>query len=471
MSQQTSRATRKTPSLPLRQGWCLLAILVVLLGGVGTAHAEVPITTQAVADKGAFLPYTPPPAKPASVCLIDTGVNVNPDTESIVLYRTAIDGGNGNDVSPTLHGTVLAMMAAAPLNGWGMVGTAPTSTRIVSVRILEQGQDTFPFSSYAAGISICLELRKQYNIKVINLSLGSPETPSSQDYETLGGAIERAEDYGVAVVASAGNDDGGPVEYPAAYPGVLSVGATDTQTGAFCSFSNRGASLRMLAPGCDLDGADPETGIDNYNRPQGTSESADIDADALAALEGYAPELTPQTAEAYLSEADKGTLDITQAFRDVGLEAVVAAGEAGEPQPSPEPSLEPPTHDTPPSGITSPEAPLQETAPSSPMTLIAAFQRPRARLKPTEDGTILSVAGRPSEARTEARYFGHRHSTQRLRLLRVLTGVFSSVHVPRSVAEVAVRYTDPYDAQRDSPWTTLLLTAVRARARNEASRQ
>lgn len=33
-----------------------------------------------------------------------------------------------------MHGTVLAMMAAA--NGWGMVGTAPRSIQIISVRIL-----------------------------------------------------------------------------------------------------------------------------------------------------------------------------------------------------------------------------------------------------------------------------------------------------------------------------------------------
>ena len=52
-------------------------------------------------------------------------MNLNPDTEGVVVERTALDGGSGEDVSPTLHGTVLAMMAGAPANGWGMVGTAP----------------------------------------------------------------------------------------------------------------------------------------------------------------------------------------------------------------------------------------------------------------------------------------------------------------------------------------------------------
>lgn len=92
-------------------------------------------------------------AQPAGLCLVDTGVNVNPDTESVVVDRTAIDGGSGNDVSPTTHGTLLAMMAGAPANGWGMVGTAPHSIQIVSVRILEPGQTTFPFGYYTDGIT------------------------------------------------------------------------------------------------------------------------------------------------------------------------------------------------------------------------------------------------------------------------------------------------------------------------------
>ena len=88
-------------------------------------------------------------------------------------------------LSPTLHGTVLAMMAGAPTNGWGMVGTAPRAIQIASVRILEPGQTTFPFSAYATGIAACLRVRSHYNIRVINLSLGTSESPSGESYEAL----------------------------------------------------------------------------------------------------------------------------------------------------------------------------------------------------------------------------------------------------------------------------------------------
>jgi hypothetical protein len=401
-----------------------------------------------MADNGAFLPYAPPPPQPGGLCLVDTGVNANPDTESTVVERTAIDGGSGNDVSPTTHGTVLAMMAGAPVNGWGMVGTAPRSIQIVSVRILEPGQTTFPFSSYATGIEGCLRVRQKYNVRVINFSLGSSEVPSGHSYEMVGNAVKEATDYGVAVVAAAGNDDGGPVEYPAAYPSVLSVGATDSQGGAFCSFSNRGEGLRLLAPGCNLDGADPTSGAPDYNYWQGTSESSAIAAAALAALGSYQPNLTPAAAEQDLTGADNGVLDIAQTFRNAGLAGIVAAGEAGEPGAQP----------------TSPATPPQNMAPSRSMPIIAPFPRPRARLRRLKGRLVLLLMGRPGEAQAQVRYLGHRGRSRHLSILRTVHGAFTNLTLPASgLLEVSVRYTDPYDTHRASPWTTLTLPRTAAK--------
>src|ERR1019366_1054817 len=127
MSPPGRPATGRRPTRALRHLCSIAAILIGFGLFPAATHAETAITAHAVADDGAFLPYAPAPAHPGGLCLVDTGVNVNPDTEGVVGARTAIDGGSGEDVSPTLHGTVLAMMAAAPANGWGMVGTAPRS--------------------------------------------------------------------------------------------------------------------------------------------------------------------------------------------------------------------------------------------------------------------------------------------------------------------------------------------------------
>jgi hypothetical protein len=428
---------------------CALAAAVVIGVMPTNAHGETPITAQAIADDGAFLPYAPPPAQPAGLCQVDTGVDANPDTEGVVVERAAIEGGSGEDVSPELHGTELAMMAAAPLNGWGMVGTAPGAIRIVSVRILQPGMTTFPLSSYAAGITVCLQLRQRFDIQVINLSLGNAETPSAQDYDAVANAIERAVNYNVAVVAAAGNDNGGPLDFPAAYPSVLSVAASDTADGAFCAFSNRGTGLRLLAPGCDLTGADPLSSIEDSNYWQGSSEASEIASAALAALRAYQPELSESAAEQTITSANSGVLDIAQAFRDAGLGAIVVAGEAAEPR-APSPSSV--TFQT---TATLQAMPTPSTATPS-TALLNKLATPRAQLKRRAGRLLLVLDGRPSGVLAQVRLLGHHGRSRRLAVLRTLTGPFTTLTIPTAgTLEVAARYTDPYDITRASPWTTL----------------
>jgi hypothetical protein len=232
---------------------------------------------------------------------------------------------------------------------------------------------------------------------------------------------------------------------------VLSVGATDTQGGAFCSFSNRGEGLRLLAPGCDLDGAEPASGVPNYNYWQGTSEASVIAAAALDALDSYQPGLSPEASEKDLTEADNGVLDIAQTFRNAGLGAIVSAGEAAEPG----------AHTNPSSGLSP-----QTVAPLTAMTLTRPFTRPQARLRRVKHRLVLSLTGRPKEAEAQVRYIGHHGHSRRLSILRTLHGAFTNLTLPASgVVEVSVRYIDPYDIERASPWTTLHLPASANTAR------
>lgn len=427
----------------------LLAVTLARAEQPVGAIAETAITAQARADGGAFLPYAPAPAQPVGLCLVNTGVNVNPDTESVVVDREAIDHGGGEDVSPSSHGTVLAMMAAAPINGWGMTGTAPGAVRIVSVRVLEAGQTAFPFSSYAAGVDMCASLPTSYHVRVINLSLGSTEPASDEDGERLLAAIERASDYGINVVAAAGND-GSTLDYPAAFPAVMSVGATDTSTGVMCSFSNMGPGLDLLAPGCELDAADPSSGATDSNYWQGTSESSAIAAAALAALEAYRPDLSSSAAEELLTGSDAGKLNIAHAFSDAGLGQIVADGEAAaagatavqERQNSP-----------------------QSVAISNSMKLTARFARPRARLRRVRHGLRLVIAERPSEAVAQVRLLARRGRARRQQIVRTLQGRFASLGLPRGLSAVSLRYVNSYDAARSSAWETLAIPQRRPRRR------
>ncbi|MEA2297714.1 MAG: Subtilase family, partial [Solirubrobacteraceae bacterium] len=136
---------------------------MALVGG-GSAQAEVgagaDATSQAIAADAQFLEYAPPPLHPGVVCLVDSGVDPNPDTNAAVIGAEARDPnwGTGDglaqtqprvDGHPAGHGTQMAMLMAAPQNGWGMVGIAPTSVRVYSIRVVPPGQGSIPFANYS----------------------------------------------------------------------------------------------------------------------------------------------------------------------------------------------------------------------------------------------------------------------------------------------------------------------------------
>src|SRR3954452_15939347 len=135
--------------------------------------AEEVFTSQAAAAHAVDTTWIDPPAQRAAVCIVDSGVDPNPDTANVIA-RLAVDGGDGGDVDPNKHGTLMAMIASAPYNGWGMVGAAP-SINVVSVRAMSPaGGGTFGLSDIVAGMQVCLQYRKTYNITVVSLSLGAP---------------------------------------------------------------------------------------------------------------------------------------------------------------------------------------------------------------------------------------------------------------------------------------------------------
>ncbi len=126
---------------------------------------------------------------------------------------------------------------------------------------------------------------------VLSLSFGGyvPDLPL-----LLAGAIAAIQAKGVVVVASAGNDGSCEPMYPAALPGVVSVGAIGPDGPA--SFTNYGPWVRACAPGVDLlstffvfSGATPPTGsgpdpddFKGWALWSGTSFSAPLVAGALA---------------------------------------------------------------------------------------------------------------------------------------------------------------------------------------------
>lgn len=100
------------------------------------------------------------------------------------------------------------------------------------------------------------------------------------DDRILRGTLLRADSAGAIIVAPAGNDSTALPAYPAAYPFVVGVGATDASD-VLAPFSNWGVSVDVCAPGAEIYSALP--GGDVWGRWNGTSFSAPLAA-AMAAL-------------------------------------------------------------------------------------------------------------------------------------------------------------------------------------------
>jgi hypothetical protein len=364
------------------------------------AAAEVGAPAGTVQQDGAdaqFLDYTPPPAAPSVVCLVDSGVDADPDTTPTLVGSFALSPGTDTEdelvrLNPPLpgghpdgHGTYMDMIMAAPRNGWGMVGIAPLSVRVLNVKALGAGESTFPFAEYTSAIQYCEQQAATLPVTVINLSLGSGTQPGPSELSNLENQVGAARRHSMSVVAAAGNT-GEAVEYPAAMTGVFAVGAADVNQanlGVFCSFSNRGPPLSILAPGCDSmsepgGGSGIEIAFSDTGEPawaQGTSEASAIVSTVMASMRAYGPTLTATQVEGCLtsSEVSGGSLDAAGAFRACGLGQIVnqgmAAYEAANPPLTTAQNPPPPTTTVP---------PVREVAPTAaPRILRVHFVKPK----------------------------------------------------------------------------------------------
>ncbi len=202
-----------------------------------------------------------------TVAILDTGVDLD-HPEFAGRISPGRDFVNGDVVADddNGHGTMVAGIAAAGTdNGIGVAGTS-WRARILPVKVLNAaggGSD----ADVVEGITWAVG----QGAKVINLSLGGYD-----DSSALRNAVNFALSRDVVVVGAAGNDASNASFYPASYPGVISVTATD-HNGGFASFSNYGPWTSVAAPGVNIVSTGPAPGpIEAYGKGSGTSFSAPI---------------------------------------------------------------------------------------------------------------------------------------------------------------------------------------------------
>src|SRR5699024_8897907 len=216
--------------------------------------------------------------------------------------------GNADVVGPDAsHGThVAGIIAADRNNDIGIKGIA-TSTRIMAIRAVPDGNEI------DKDVANAIRYAVDNGADIINMSFGKGYSPFKK---TVDEAIQYADQQGVLMVHAAGNsseNSDSTANYPTDTYGDyfkgnatanlwLSVGASSWKPDSnfVATFSNYGEQrVDLFAPGVGIYSTMPDN---KYKRNQGTSMAAPVVSGTAALIMAYYPDLTAQQVRKLIME-------------------------------------------------------------------------------------------------------------------------------------------------------------------------
>lgn len=255
-----------------------------------------------------------------TVAVVDSGVDYHPQMQ----IRKIIDETRTNYRDCVGHGTaVTGIIAARYYTGVPFHGVAPQAD-IVMVK--QSNKPEGDVAKLVSGIDDAVAA----GADVINISVRASDQPA------LRAAVQRALQRDIVVVAAAGNvtgpDDEDVPAYPAAYEGVLAVGAAGPD-GSRVDSSSAATPVGVLGPGVDITA--PWPGRAYMRGLQGTSFATPYVAGTAALVRARFPKLTQeQVRRRIIATADGGVGAGTGAGMVnplLALTAVLPYEEAGAP--------------------------------------------------------------------------------------------------------------------------------------------
>lgn len=296
------------------------------------------------------------------IAIIDSGIYNHPDLNdrnlhSRIVYRKSFVGGTLNDDYG--HGTHVAGIAAG--NGYSssgpgsfrtLKGMAPNAS-LLDLRVLDQNGSSND-SVVIQALQQAVHLKSQYNVRVINLSLGR-RIWESCTRDPLCQAVEAAWNSGIVVVAAAGNlgrNGYATILSPGNSPHAITVGAMKTMAtysntdDLIASFSSKGPTyidltvkpdlvapgnqvVSLLAPGSTLVSQAPAnvvyspyytssstSGTPEYLRLSGTSMATPVVTGTVALMLQKTPSLSPDTVKARLMKTASKTFPVASVWID-----------------------------------------------------------------------------------------------------------------------------------------------------------
>ena len=211
---------------------------------------------------------------------------------------------NNNDGSSSWHGTHVAGTIAANTNNVTGVSGISWGAKIMPIRAFGKlGGHTYDIIQailFSAGLPNDSGTVPERRADIINMSFGIYGF-----WQEEANAIKAAYDAGVILVAAAGNEEETAPLYPASYPEVISVSATNKDN-ELADYSNYGSYIDIAAPGGDIS-VIPENGVlstyveetqfygnnSSYAYAEGTSMASPHVAGIIALMKSAYPELSP----------------------------------------------------------------------------------------------------------------------------------------------------------------------------------
>jgi thermitase len=274
-----------------------------------------------------------------TIAIVDTGIDLaHPDLQSKIVAGYDFVNNDSTAQDDEGHGTHCAGIAAALSNNAVGVAGVNWQARLMPVKVLDN-QGSGSFSNVASGITWAAD----HGATVISMSLGG-----SGVSDALRDAVNYAYSRGVIIVAAAGNEytQGNPVSYPAALEHVIGVAATTTSDG-HAYYSNTGFYVDIAAPGGDSSGSIYSTlwnaSGSTYGTMSGTSMATPHVAGLAAMLKGINGSLTPEAVEWVMqyTAVDLGAAGRDDVFGWGRINMLAAVNAAGNPQPTPTPTVSP----------------------------------------------------------------------------------------------------------------------------------
>ena len=287
--------------------------------------------------------------------IIDTGINMkhkdfkDENGDSIVLYaKSCVTAENGTAITPGhpfteipiglnwdkgAHGTHCSgTIAARGNNNIGIAGVAWKNTKLISYQSLNAGLngqfggDTWSVYGALLDLTNIVEILRKAKADRSPAEIAAlPSYLQTTDFQitqktvpvnmSLGGSygsefafavLTNAVKHNILPVIAMGNEGRYTAAYPAAFPGVLAVGATNGKDKKI-HFSNSGAWISVSAPGDGIKSCGIY-GDDSYETMSGTSMATPFVTGTIAYLLSFteAHDLTPYQIKALLEKtADK----------------------------------------------------------------------------------------------------------------------------------------------------------------------